>query len=319
MAASYVPVMANYALSAKHAGITRIVLFIHDASRDAKGTLNVLRTLAGPSESKTMIAVPQFLIDADLAAVASSMQNRGALFARWPYGVWETGGDSTALPPAHGISSFTAMDMMLMYFSEKSLFPDVQQIVVAGMGAGGNFVQRYAAIGRAPDILAKQNVPLRFVVADATSYLYLTPSRFRGGNNGFGILETQTCPDYNAWPHGLDQLNPYGKRIGANAAKLSYNLRRVSYLLGAITNAGAVDADCGAFLQGKDEHARMAIYALYLKSIYGEDVAERHVFNTIPEASYNAASLFGSSCGLASLFGDGVCTPPPMTGTGNRR
>ena len=319
---SYIPVVANFPLTADHSAITKIVLYVHDASRDARRAIDVLRTLAGPAEATTMIVAPQFLIESDIAALAKTNPQMTNMFSRWAYGGaggtgWEDGGDSVPLGKGRGISSFTALDLLLLYLGEKSVFPNVQQITVVGMGAGGNFVQRYAAVGRVPDLLQKQNTQLRFVVANASSYLYLTPSRFRGGRNGFAPLEeanNKACPDYNAWPFGLEHLNPYTKGVGANAAKLNYNKRRVAYLLGGGVSTFAPEAACGTFLEGSDEHARMDIYQIYLKSIYGEEIALRHSFTNIAKAGYDMAAIFGSSCGLSVVFGDGVCIDQPSTG-----
>ncbi len=51
------------------------------------------------------------------------------------------------------------------------------QGVIAGHGMGGDFVQRYAAFGQAPDILEKEGIGVRFIVANPSSYLYFTASR----------------------------------------------------------------------------------------------------------------------------------------------
>ncbi len=303
---SFVPLAANHPLTGDHAGITRAIVVIHDFSRDATRALAVMSTLAGAGGESTLILAPQFLLDSDIARFAAHLPDRGTGFARWPLGGWSGGGDSLATGRQKGVSSFTVLDLLLMFLDDRQSFPDLATIVVAGHGEGADFVQRYAAAGRAPDVMERS---LRFVVANASSFLYLTKARPRTGKPGFGPLDAKPCADADNWPSGVDALNAYARRAGANAMKLGYLTKDTAYLAGAAaaSNDPAPDTSCAARVQGRDRAERAATYAAYLATIYGDVARTRHTLALIPTAGYDAVALFGSSCGMALLFGDGDC------------
>lgn len=306
------PVASNYALSGVHKGIHRAIVVAHDSSRDATTAVSVMAALAGNAVDSTLILSPQFLIDADIVRFSDHLPDHGKLFARWPFDGWQDGGDSVVKPPQKGISSFTAMDMLLLYLGEKDFFPDLEQIVVVGHGSGGDFVHRYAAMGQAPDVLDRQNVPVRFVVGDASSYLYFTASRPKGvgeRQQGFGVPDVAACPDYNAYKYGLMNLNGYGQKVGFDAIRLRYVARTVVYLNGekASQSDPAPDTSCAAKLQGSDRLARAVNYDAYLMATFGEASRKMQKFIVVPKIGYDPIALYGSNCGMASLFGNGMC------------
>ena len=193
-----------------------------------------------------------------------------------------------------------------MYLSDRNAFPDLQIITLAGYGAGANFVQRYAVFNLADPVIAKQQIDLRYLVADASSYLYLTAQRPLGGRKGIGMPDVVACPAYNVYPYGLDTFNAYARRAGGNAAKINYGTRVVAYL-----NVPAVDTvpdtSCAAMVQGVDATIRAINYQHYLQSLYGDNTARTQLFLLADKAKNDAAGLFGSACGMAVLFGDGHC------------
>lgn len=309
------PVAGNHALDGDHAGITRALIAIHDVSRDASGMLGMLTALAGARNETTIILAPQFLLQSDVAQSRGKMPAGSYGLAAWPLkatGSWEQGDDSAAPPGQRGVSSFTAIDLLLLYLGEKKFFPDLKDIVIAGFGAGGDFVQRYAATGQAPDLPGA--LPVRFVAADASSYLYFTPLRPQPGKPGFITPDAAKCPTYDAYKYGLQNLNPYARRLGANEIRLRYAARRIVYLAGerAAGNDLFPDLSCAGLLQGPDRLARAMNYDIYLNTIFGETIGSQK-FATVPGAGYDAAALFGSRCGMDALFGGGTCAPEPVS------
>jgi hypothetical protein len=268
----------------------------------------MMSALAGGLNEQTIILAPQFLLPSDIVRFADHLPSSGRTFAAWQMSGWSSGDDSMPIPGRKSVSSFTVVDLLLMYLSDRRTFPDLQTIVVAGFGAGANFTQRYAAFALAADAVAKQNINLRFVAAGATAYVYQTASRPLGGKKGFGLPDASACPDVNAYPYGLEKLNTYTRRGGANAAKINYATRFITYL-----NAPAADAvpetNCAAMAQGAGGTARAENYRIYLRSLYGDVAAHTQTFATINEDRNDAVSLLGSACGMAALFGDGLCPP----------
>jgi hypothetical protein len=316
---SLLPVASNHPLDENHAGLTRGVVVIHDFSRDAGKALETVTALAGSDNGSTIILAPQFLLDSDIVRFADNLPDKGRNFARWTLGGWATGADSLPSPPQKGISSFTALDLLLMFLADRNSFPDMRAITVIGHGEGGDFVQRYAVAGRAPDILAAQKLPVRFIVADAGSYLYLSNLRPRSNRQGFSPPDEKACKDFNQWPYGLDGLNAYARREGVNAIKTRFAARKVNYLVGedASRNDPAPDNGCAAMSEGADIPMRAIDYATYTGLLFGQGSGKHQDLMVVPNTGYDAAALYGSACGMTLLFGDGDCTPPLLKGAEN--
>ena len=307
---SLLPLASNIQLEGSHADITRGIIIIHDFSRDAGQSLATIMSLAGAQNDKTVILAPQFLLESDIARFAEKMPDKGRDFARWTLGGWGAGDNSLAQPAQKGISSYTAIDLMLMYLADPASFPDMKDIIVIGHGEGGDFVQRYAAAGQAPEVMGKQ-ISLRFAVLNASSYLYLTTVRPQKNRQGFAPPDDGTCKDFNQWPYGTDNLNAYAKRAGVNAIKMRFASRQVGYLVGenASKNDPAPDTSCAALLQGADRPSRAMNYDIYTGILYGEAATKKQNLLVEPNTGYDATALYGSKCGMTMLFGDGDCTP----------
>jgi pimeloyl-ACP methyl ester carboxylesterase len=317
---SMIPVAGNQPLEGDHPGIKRAIVVIHDFSRDANKALTAVSSLAGSQNSSTMILAPQFLLDSDIARFADALPEKGHDFARWPLGGWSSGGDSLPVPGQKGISSFTVLDLLLMFLADKESFQDLKEITVVGHGEGGDFIQRYAATGQAPDLVGQDNVPVHFIVADAASYLYLTSVRPRENRQGFSPPDTAACKNYNEWPYGLDNLNAYARRAGGNAIKTRFAARQVAYLVGQdVTKSDpAPDSGCAAMFQGPDRVTRAVNFATYAHVLYGEAATQLQNLTVEPAVGYDPAALYGSKCGMTLLFGNGDCTAPLQRQTENQ-
>lgn len=302
----WVPLASTMRLDGAHAGVVRAIVVLHDETRDATAAMTAMAALAGEQNASTIIVAPQFLVPSDIVRFADLLPGRGRAFAAWQVSGWSKGDDSMPVSGRRNVSSFAVVDLLLMILSDKNLFPDLSAVVVAGYGAGANFVQRYAAFNSADDVLEKQNIGVRYVVAGAGNFLYLTPSRFLGGRKGFGAPEAPDCPAYNAYPYGLERMNDYARRRGANAAKVDYTSRLITYI-SAKGPDPFPETDCAALMQGLTSTERAERYRLYLQSVYGDHAARTQAFAAAKEDKNDAAALFGSPCGITALFGDGAC------------
>lgn len=330
--ARFVPVASSHPLAGAHAPLTRALIIVHDFSRDAGRALAMMMSLAGNQNATTMILAPQFLLESDISRYAAQLPDKGRDFVRWVPSGWSKGADSIAAANQKGISTFTVMDLLLLLLGDREQYPNLTEIVVAGHGEGGDFAQRYAAVGQAPDILAAQGISVSFVAANLSSYLFLTASRPKENKPTAAASpkqetssapetkqtqESPSCPDFNRWPYGLDGLNEYARKIGGNAIKLRYPTRRINVLIGdqAARQDPAPDASCAALAQGADRLARAREYAAHIRSLFGDDLGNAQSFRSIPGTGYDAMRIWGSACGMISLFGDGQCGRKPAHAT----
>ncbi len=303
------PIASNRALEEDQSDISRAIIVVHDIQRNSVESIATLMTLNGTGGEPTLLIAPTFSLDIDIARFEKNLPDRGERVARWTMeSPWQFGGESSLGARQRGISSFTAMDILLLFLSDHQRFPSLRQVVIVGHGMVADFVQRYAALGQAPDVLMKERVPVRFVVANPSSYMYLTHVRPSDTGRRFVPPDKKACASVDDYPYGLQNLPSYAKRTGANAVKMRYPERNVVYLVGDKMQGDHFLAQgCEAAAQGKTRTDRSQSFGAYIEQSFGEDAERTQHFVGVRGAGYDPVMLYGSSCGMAALFGDGTC------------
>jgi pimeloyl-ACP methyl ester carboxylesterase len=269
------------------ATVTRALIIVHGVLRDADYYYDtgVIAAHDARALDDTFIIAPQFVEKSDLAGHPADSRT---LYwdAKWP-------GGSDAVAPAP-ISTYDVFDVMLARLSDSTRFPKLKEIVIAGHSAGGQIVQRYAIVGRAPQLDASSRVPVRLVVSNPSSYFYFTDWRPR---------PQRECPDFDAWRYGLRGAPRY---VAGTATQLEsrYVRRFVTYLMGtADTKPDEEDLDrsCGGEAQGRYRFERAKFFIAYVGQRHPHGTAQRYAF--VRGVGHDNRRMFSSACGLAAIFG----------------
>jgi len=123
--------------------VNRAVVVIHGRLRNAGAYFQSAITalsMTGEDRAHTLILAPQFIADLD-----AEVRHAPANLLRWKIDGWQGGED--ALGPA-SISSFEVLDALFARLADKSAFPNLSTVVLAGHSGGAEVVQRYAILGR---------------------------------------------------------------------------------------------------------------------------------------------------------------------------
>jgi len=294
------PLYASLSLAdgAVQPDIERAVLVFHGRLRDADVYWrSAQKALAAvPTQaSHTLLVVPQFLAERDVAAYGLAPET-----LRWSLEGWE--GGEPALAPAP-LSSFDAIDAVLALLADRHRFPHLAQVVIAGHSGGGQVVQRYAVVGQGEAALAAAGVKVRYVVANPSSYLYFSADRPQA-DGGFRPLAAGTCPAYDQWKYGWNDAPAYAAQLSPRAYEARYVQRDVVMLLGALDvdpQHPALDKSCSGEAQGPYRLARGRSYASYLQLRHPGFKASVH---EVPGVGHDGDRMLGSACGLAALFDD---------------
>jgi len=288
---------ASAPFDAPHPEIRRALIVVHGNDGNADGYFKTALAAANAAKQGdgTMILAPRFVEQAQKTAPPA-----GSL-------AWDRGGDWRAGDPSSAaakprVSSFTVMDRLLAALADRTRFPALQSVVIAGHSAGGQYVQRYAVLRAA----VEGAPPLRFVVANPSSYLYLDARRPDPAAPGAFPVPADSACAANRYKYGLERGNGYVERAVAalGVAGLAERFRRenVTYLLGESDNDPnhrLLDKGCAAMAQGPTRLARGMAFKLYLERYFAPN-AQR--FATVPGVGHNAARMFRSPAGLAALF-----------------
>jgi pimeloyl-ACP methyl ester carboxylesterase len=263
------------------------VVVVHGINRNAQDYFrSIERATAsfGVAET-TIIIAPRFQIEKD------EREGDDAYWTDSGRNSWKDGGG--ALAPA-GLSSFNVMDEVLTALGNKARFPRLTWITLIGHSAGGQFTQRYAAVGRAPDTL--KGVTIGYVTANPSSYLYLNSYRPIGENL------PESCPGYNDYKYGLERRNKYCSVLNDERIRHQYISRRLTYLLGSadVDQDADFETVCAANVQGRTRFERGRFYYSAIRTFFPS--AQHHMV-IVPEVGHDYDAMFNSSQGKTAIFG----------------
>lgn len=295
-----IPYCSNRSPDQQDTAIRRAIIVIHGTKRNATGYYQDMLTAAVGKLHESIILAPHFLTEEDV-----DYHNLGNDVPFWTNRGWIQGDSSLSTPTnprSATISSFAVINYILAKWADLNIFPNLQNVVLVGHSAGGQFINRYAAANQ-------ERFPTRYIIANPSSYLYLDKQRRSSGTlNQFmipGAFEQASCPTYNQYKYGLDGLNPYMQAIGSDQIRAQYPQRRVVYLLGEEDNDpnhDDLDLSCSAMLQGNHRFERGTIFYNYIQHYYGAALQGRHTKVTVPGVGHSAFDMFNSPQGIQQIF-----------------
>ncbi|AHG88885.1 hypothetical protein J421_1348 [Gemmatirosa kalamazoonensis] len=306
-------VYATYPLTARNTAITRALIMVHGAGRNADHyfeTSTAAGFLAGALEN-TIIIAPHFIAGTDKAQANEVM---------WPERGenWRSGGMSPTNP---AISSFDFLDEIVRTLADKKTFPNLRRIVVAGHSAGGQVATRYEMTNK---VHGTPGVSISYVVANPSSYAWpaavrplasgdADPENAAGAKEAlgpegekvhasftFGPFDAAKAPNFNRWPSGLE--NRTGYAAGMSDAQLVKQLveRPTTYLLGQVDvlPLGGFDSSPNAMAQGPTRRARGEAFYKYVT----ETLGAKHQAIIVPECGHNDRCIFTTNVVFPVIF-----------------
>lgn len=304
-----VPYCSNKLLDNQDLSVRRAVIVIHGTSRNADDYYQYMESAAKKAGklNETIILAPQFLREEDIKS-----RNPGNDVLFWTNDGWKEGDPSLSTssnPRPAQVSSYDVTNFIMAKLADRNIFPNLQNIVIAGHSAGGQFTNRFAAGSNEP-IVGLTVIPTRYIVANPSSYLYMDENRRVAGTvSQFAIptdSEKSNCPNYNEYKYGLEKLNSYMLNIGVEKIRSQYAQREVVYLLGendTNRNSSSLDKDCPAMLQGKQRFERGTFFYNYIQQYYGSAIADKHRKVTVPRVGHSGRDMFNSDQGVQQIFG----------------
>jgi len=298
-----VPVHATLDWSLAQPQIQRAVIFIHGQLRSDLHSGERSIRMASSASQNTISITPQFLIAEDVAAHQLPDST-----LRWGVNDWKTGFNAKAPAP---ISSFAVVDTIIEHLLDHKIFPNLELIVLAGHSAGGQYVQRYALLGQGSNLIDKGGVKVRYVVANTSSYAYSDDMR-PTADGRFAPFDAGKCDRVSRWPYGMNANLPayVRKPVSPQAMTKEFLQRDVIYLLGEEDkdpNHPDLDKTCAGEAQGESRLVRGRFYFAYAAQFDPGHRMNQRLF-LVPGVGHGADGMYSSSCGLAALYEEGVCS-----------
>ncbi|NME71640.1 hypothetical protein [Flammeovirga aprica] len=213
----------------------------------------------------------------------------------WNGATWRIGANSE-----DGQSSFLLLEKFLKDYVFTEKLPNLKNILLIGHSAGGQFIQRYAALNNLEQ--QYENYTFKYVVSDPSSYLYINNKRFSDEDNQY--VTPTDCEGYDDYHYGLADVasfTDYRDDLDSSTI-VSQNLNRlVTYATGTedLDNA---DNSCQANWQGggsditstsqNSRHKRALYMQMFYDSLYTDK--HKHQLFKIEGIDHDAAGIYRS-------------------------
>ena len=300
-------------LDVRNDSVRRALIMVHGTNRNADhyfSTAVAATFLAGALDDSVVIA-PRIA-----SAAGNCHDTLAADEVSWSCtgDSWRSGGVSASHPD---LTSFDFVDSVLKKLANKSVFPNMRAIVVAGHSAGGQFVARYQMANRVHDTLG---ISVTYVVANPSSYAWPDNTRPQPVDDGapenakgawetekvhtkfsYGAFDASTCANYDRWPAGLENRSSgYTAKISDEQLKKQLVSRPTTFLFGQVDTLplGGFDSSCPAMAQGATRRARGEAYVKYIN----ERLGAKHQVQIVPECGHNDRCVYTTDAVLPVIF-----------------
>lgn len=181
---------------------------------------------------------------------------------------WRAGGDTEGV----SLSSYEVIDRIMEILSDRRLYPDLRRIVLCGFSAGGQFTDRYAAVGRALDG-KESDIRVDYLAMSPSTWLYLDRKL--------------------KWHYGIAGMPRYCSGMTESSILKNLQKRHVWRACGdRDVTSGGLDRSGEAMAHGENRLDRFTKYMEYVKS----------------NPKWNASTSFFTLEGLAHESGKAYAT-----------
>lgn len=223
----------------------------------------------------------------------------------WSGSQWSAGGINQYPYKNSVTSSYTALDQIVQYFDNTTMFPNMNQIVVAGHSLGGQTVQRYAAIGNQ----LGTHSPVSYWVANPNSYVWMNTTR---------PLDTSSCPIYDNYREGFTNFTGYPMNYGLSLVAsgrtnvlLNFNSKAINYARGTL-DLGDDSSTCAPETTGANRNERFFNFIKAFPVSCPNPAGGNCDTVDFIAAGHDGGAMMASAAGIARLFTDN------FYGNGNR-
>ncbi len=154
---------------------------------------------------------------------------------------WRGGGDASN----GSFSTYDVIDRIFSHLGDASRYPKLKRVVMAGFSAGGQFVSRYAAVGKGR---IRDGVSLECIAMSPSTWLRFDPE--------------------TPWHYGLKGRTRYSESVSNEQVLKNLSSRKVVYACGSkdVRVGGALDKTPAAMQQGVNRYERFLSQMRHIES-----------------------------------------------------
>lgn len=252
------------------------VITIHGNSRNADDYFEKMISIMGSqvSADEIMVLSPKFITSYEKTLDSDWYWNTTS---------WKWGMQSYTSALGASASSFQTIDSLLSKLSNKSLFPELSDIVIVGHSSGAAFVHMYSYT-KSKNLFKGLNI--HFAVVNNQYFVHPGSTRLQPDGS---VSTFEDCNNYDNWPYGLGNLNAYMQIIGRPVAKDNFIGNKVDYFIAQNdTETEGITAGCYHDILGSNRFEKTINYMTYMDIIFPEN---HHQHTIIPNLGHSTNTL----------------------------
>jgi hypothetical protein len=231
--------MCNLDVTSSAIKPTKVFQMVHGMTRDMKGYFSMANNAWGRG-SNILVWAPRFPIQSEI--LDSS------------YNYWSQMSAVTG-DASNGPSNMTSFEFLDAINGAFFKLYSITVAVLAGHSFGGQLSARYTGLSYLPELFPK--VKIYYCILSPSSFLWIVPERPN---------PSSSCG--NNWFYGLDRLNVYANKMGANNIYCNYMNRNVIVMCGTNDTASAMlDQSCAANTQGANRYERAKNFVALMEKL----------------------------------------------------
>ncbi|KAK7531737.1 uncharacterized protein J3D65DRAFT_559602, partial [Phyllosticta citribraziliensis] len=209
----------------------------------------------------------------------------------WKGSQWASGQYNQYPSSVQTISSYAVIDQIIQYYDNKAMFPNLNQIVVAGHSLGAQMNQRHAEVST-----VSSSTPVFYWIGNPNSWGWLSTDR---------PLDYSSCVPYDDWRDGLNAyptqynvaLVNTSSGIDRAGVLANYRKKNLAYARG-LMDFGDDASNCGPGTTGANRNERFFNFIARFP--------QPPKLNTIDyiNCGHDSGCMFASPAGQARLFLD---------------
>ena len=216
---------------------------------------------------------------------------------------WEMGGISHAPPMNSSVTFYSVLDKMIGQLNNRTLYPNLNQVVVAGHSLGGQASLRYGMTRKQ----RHYDSNVRFWVGNPGSYTWLTTGIETKPNPSPITQNQEDCSGtVDKWPYGFGNrsaLTKYARTRIFEDVPAAINLfrwRTVHYAFGLLDNGGG-DTHCEAQYQGYNHLQRGSNFVMSLANM-PEGWPTNHSLSYVAGVSHQDYEMLAATQSMNYIF-----------------
>lgn len=235
---SKLSLMCNLDITSSSIKPTKVFQMVHGLLRDMKSYFGMANSAWGKN-SNILVWAPRFPIQSEIPDSS--------------YNYWSQTSAATG-DASNGPSNMTSFEFLDAINGAFFKLYGITTAVLSGHSFGGQVLARYTGVSYLPELFP--NVKIYYCILSPSSFLWISSDRPNASSCG------------NNWFYGLDRLNVYANKMGANNIYCNYMNRNIIVMCGTNdTSSAMLDQSCAANAQGANRYERAQNFVALMEKL----------------------------------------------------